>query len=446
MKLSQSFATLMFGVLLISPSMLKATTASSFNFVSGSTGADGILTLSETDCPAANTEITINVGASGIKNYESISIHANCIVKFSPAGNYSSPVRLVVQNNVVIDGQLNLNGTSGTTGSASVQAQGGQGGPGGYNGGNGGSPIPAGISANSVGMNGFGPGGGAGGASTSSGTNGSLTPSESNPINQPLVGGSGGGGGSRYNNTDYYVGGGGGGGGGALFIATSGKITINGTLSSMGAIGGKLSYVAGGAGGNGMFHLIANSIDGSGTINSSYAILETLDYLGTIGSNGALNVITFQQLALNQGPTLAITSIDSQPVTPGVGVTLTHSGDIQVGVTATNLPAGTQVTLSANGESRTKSTTTITLDNNGGGSGTLSIVSGVSLVTAYISGFIAPTTANLSYHQEPIVTARLEATPGNHSTMTFYTQSGIPVPPQVARELNLAQHVRFGMN
>ena len=453
MNITKSFASLLFGLLALSPLSVHADGASSFLFDSGSTGADGVLDLTETECPTENTNVTIDVGSNGIKNYESISVHANCIVKFTPYGNNSAPVRLIVQGNVIINGQLNVDGGDGTLGSVYVQGLGGKSGPGGYDGGNGGQPKSEDSTAVTLsrdGHSGFGPGGGMGGAGahdSRNGLDGSLVPYETDAADQPLVGGSGGGGAGRYYSNN--IGGGGGGGGGALLIATSGQITLAGTFSAMGGVRGGVktggSWEYGGQGAHGMVHLIANTIDGTGSINSGYGVLETLNYIGGINSSVALSVISFQQLTLNQGPTLAITSVEGQTITSGMGVTHENSGDILVAVTATKLPAGTQVTLVASGETRTSSTITITLDSNGSASGTVSIVSGVSLLTAYISGFVEPI-ASLRFQEEKIVTTRLETIPGNRSRMVFFTESGRSVPPDVARDMNLERYAHFGLN
>ena len=208
------------------------------------------------------------------------------------------------------------------------------------------------------------------------------------PADQPLVGGSGGGGASRQSSS--YSSGSGGGGGGALLIASSGKVTLDGGLSALGGIGGNKAVASrdGGSGAGGVIHLIANTIDGTGDISATYSILETLNYSGSFTTRTSLNVISFQQLTLTQGPTLAISSVDGKAVAVGEGLILDGSGDIQVVVTSSNLPAGTQVTLVATGESSSASRATITLDANGTATGTMSIISGLSLITAYVSAFV----------------------------------------------------------
>ena len=441
MNTPQLFSRFLFGVAVLSAPMLHASTVNpfaSFAFSSGGTGADGALALTASECPSEATEVTLDVGATGIKNYTSVSIHANCLVKFTPVGSGSAPVRWIVQGDVVIDGQLNLDGFPGGTGTTTTQSVGGWGGPGGYDGGKGAVP-----GSSRVGFAGFGPGGGRGGRG-GTGTGGSLRPMESNPADQPLAGGSGGGGGGR--SSDYNTSGSGGGGAGALMIASSGTITLSGMLSLQGGAGGSATY-PGGGGSGGTVHLIANTINGEGTVNATYIILETLQYRGNYTSSGALNVISFQQLALGQaGPTLAISSVGGNVVVAGEGLVLGSAGETQVTVTSTHLDAGTQVTLLANGAANVASTVTVTLDAQGTGTGTLTIPSGVSLISAYVSGFVEQTTSLQPYQGERIVTARLAAGLGEASSMTFYTESGREVPSEVAQAWQLARHVRFGSN
>ena len=88
-----------------------------FSFDSGSTGVYGALT-----CTTDFGEKIIDAGASGIMNYSSINIASGCIVKFTPTGNgllhKSNPVRLLVSGDVVIDGEINLDGSDGVIASS----------------------------------------------------------------------------------------------------------------------------------------------------------------------------------------------------------------------------------------------------------------------------------------------------------------------------------------
>ena len=81
----------------------------------------------------------------------------------------------------------------------------------------------------------------------------------------PLVGGSGGGGGASVNNNR---GGAAGGGGGAILIASSGTITISGSITSRGGAG-NAGNAGGGGGSGGAIRLIANTISGAGNLNAA---------------------------------------------------------------------------------------------------------------------------------------------------------------------------------
>ena len=131
MKTVQTFSSLLFGVLAFSNVLVYADPFSGFSFDSASTGADGTLALTAEQCPSAGTVVTLDVGTTGVKNYTSVSVHSNCIVKFTPVGSGSAPVRWIVQGDVLIGGHLNLDGSPGKAGSHTMQAVGGLGGSGG---------------------------------------------------------------------------------------------------------------------------------------------------------------------------------------------------------------------------------------------------------------------------------------------------------------------------
>src|SRR5438046_3066286 len=145
----------------------------------------------------------------------------------------NTPVYLLAQGNVLINGTIDLSATAPDGGAP------GQGGPGGFDGGFGGYALaPAG--------DGKGPGGGVISSSaafaqaTDSVTGVNIRPDTNtygNALLSPLVGGSGGAGANV----------GGGGGGGAILIAANALVTVNGPVLCNGSGGGY--YAGGGSGG-----------------------------------------------------------------------------------------------------------------------------------------------------------------------------------------------------
>lgn len=191
-----------------------------------------------------------------VYKYSSVTIPAGVTITFSnhPKG---APVVWLVQGDVLLAGQIILDGSSGD-GSVDFPAPG----PGGFGGGRSADEI-------SVPSGGFGPGGanqvggsaGAGGGYATEGesTSGALGGAVyGNAHITPLIGGSGGGAG---------ITGSGGGGGGALLIAANGQIQIasSGLISAKGGNGGQPN---GGGGSGGAIRLIAQTISGNGTLRA----------------------------------------------------------------------------------------------------------------------------------------------------------------------------------
>ncbi len=214
-----------------------------------STGADGALN-------AAVSQI-IQLPPDGRLNYTTINIQAGASVTFlRNAAN--TPVYLLAQGDVTIDGNIDVSGAAGDA------LHGGVPGPGGFAGGmpgvNGGIPGDglgpgAGLAGSADGTipgggGAYGTRGGAGCASVPS-RNGQTYGSQ---LLLPLVGGSGGGGGQEL---------GGGGGGGAILVASSTKIILSGWINAFGGYAGVGTQV-GGSGG--AVRLLAPTIEGSGTI------------------------------------------------------------------------------------------------------------------------------------------------------------------------------------
>jgi len=184
--------------------------------------------------------------------YSSVNIESGFKINFS---NHRSraPIVWIVSGDVVIDGEINLSGSSGRSGQTYPEP-----GPGGFRGG-------SNAQASAPLSHGFGPGGGIGsGASTNADTaikGGCYKDTENcqsygNDLILPLIGGSGGSG------TDWGQGSSGGGGGGAILIVATGKITINGRILSL---GGNAYANVGGSGG--AIRLVADEISGTGSLD-----------------------------------------------------------------------------------------------------------------------------------------------------------------------------------
>lgn len=267
---------------------------SGFAYTSGSTGADGAFN------PTANQ--SVQLPPDGIFNYTSVNIPSGVTITYiKNAAN--TPVTILATGDVTIAGTIDVSATP-PVNPADVSGA-GLGGPGGYNGGRGGQPggvvsgWVSGYTGINVGRAGVGPGGGAPGAvhipSGNWGTGmpdigvggggaygsappppGSYCPTTpgvtyGNVTLIPLIGGSGGGGG---------VGGslmpasGGGGGGGAILIASSGTLSVTGSILANGgapvSAGSILSArgTLGGGGSGGAIRLIATTVSGNGVISA----------------------------------------------------------------------------------------------------------------------------------------------------------------------------------
>jgi hypothetical protein len=294
---SKTMTTLKLESLVFVAGLLALSAAPTSAYNSGSTGADGALTL------AAAEVRSVDLPPSGVLNYTSITVPLNAILRFNRNAT-NTPVVLLVQGNVSIAGTLDVSGSdspgAGASGGGiqSDEGQPGRGGPGGYDGGRGaakgtlfGGPGvgPGGggpgyyIACNSTvyavggGGGGFGAGGDAAGPATLGCPSGQSfttvaggTTYGSAPL-LPLIGGSGGGGGGGGTN---FAGSGGGGGGGAILIAASGTLSIVSTGKIL-ANGGKAGNVggigagsAGGGGSGGAIRLLATTISVGGPIQA----------------------------------------------------------------------------------------------------------------------------------------------------------------------------------
>ena len=377
---------------------------------SGSTGADGELH------PTAS--IDIQVPESGILNYTTVNIPSGVTVRFL-RNTTNTPVYLLASGNVTIAGTVDMRGEdaapTGTYGDGAQADDGkpGAGGPGGYAGGRGGRTDAEQRAVLVRGGAGLGPGGGPGGIEGSNGCTpeGGYYPyigvggayetttykryatyycgAEQGPrglpygsdLLQPLIGGSGGGGGRGGSN---YAGSGGGGGGGAILIASSGTLSVTGTVDANGGDGGGLSGTGAGgqgAGGSGgAIRLMATRVEGNGRLYANGGCINSNNnrrqgcgsgggsnqYGGSMGririegdaiafngtSQPAFVGDTPGSVFIASAPTLRIASVAGQPVpaqpTGANDVALPASageGPSIIGFESSNVPVGNVVTL-----------------------------------------------------------------------------------------------------
>ncbi len=263
-------------LLLVALGIIQTTSAQTFD--SGSDGHMGNL-----DIPA-NTVTNIVMPADGIFHYRSITINSGAVVTFR-RNPINTPVYLLAQSNVVINGIIDVSGTPPSGINPGV------GGPGGFDGGYGG------ISQKIQGA-GKGPGGGRG-------NNVSANFSYGNALCSPLVGGSGG---SGSITDDGAPGLGGGGGGGAILVASSIGINLgnNGAIKSLGS----LTSADAGSGCGGAIRLVAPSITGNGTVSVSgqYAV-----YYGT-SQGGRIRIDSFERVP---GASLSYGTVNAVSFTRG---------------------------------------------------------------------------------------------------------------------------------
>lgn len=441
-----------------------ATLQAQNNFSSGSTGADGPF--------APTTNQTITVPDSGVFNYTTVNIPANITITYN-RGTNNKPLIILASGDVVLgtNAIINIDGKPGN-----ANGSGGFGGPGGFIGGAGGY----GFDQSFGGVPGDGPGGaggGKGGASSANlgagggggygiaGTPGGGSGTNAGPGGPkfgavtilPLIGGSGGGGGGAVSNGR---GGAGGGGGGAILIASSGTITISGTITTRGGSGAS-GNAGGGGGAGGGIRLIANTVTGLGVLNASgggggganvsfgggaggqgYVRVEAYDYSNFNGSTQPANIISFafpHPLTPPNSPTLRIASVGgvSAPATPlgslqgvpDIIVPSAQANPVTVALEGANLPLGTiaqvvltpatgfRTTVQSSGLAGTEASSTA--------SASLTLPGGISVVSA--SAVIDLTVASakpLFMEGERVNRIEVAATFGGPSELTYVTQSG----------------------
>src|SRR5688572_20977419 len=231
------------------------------SFSSGSTGADGPMNIT--------TNTTLDLPANGIFNCTTITVAQGATLRFR-RNPLNTPVTLLAQGNVTVDGTIDVSGSA-TAGNFA----GGVAGPGGFDGGPGGFST---VSQTLPGGAGLGPGGGLSGTANlgsvdSAGGGGFGSRSEEwldsrdgqtygSLLLIPMIGGSGGGG------VDGNKDGGGGGGGGAILIASTTSIYVNptGIIVARGGPGLAGANVLNGGSG-GAIRLVAPRVYGTGTLN-----------------------------------------------------------------------------------------------------------------------------------------------------------------------------------
>jgi hypothetical protein len=396
--------------------VLSATVAQPQTFSSGSTGADG-----PAFCPGGAPEDHRQVPDSGIFNFTTVTVNGNCNVFFIP-NQRNTPVTILAQGDVVINGTIWLDASGQTPG------------PGGFFGGTsqGGNLQP-----------GFGPGGGAPGQSGQWVGPLSLV---------PPIGGSGGGSSHSTCAGDNA----GGGGGGAVVIASSTSIQLGGNIFTRGAVytqGGFCSPGTSGAGG--AIRLVANSISGGGTLNAGGPVgnngivrieaqIGQLLYTGSSTPSAVLSPINPTIIPTPTTAALTIASIGGFPVFSDAGVRpgtvdlvlpRALSDPLSVVVQGRNIPVGTQVKMNISGSTGATFT-----------AGTLAGSLAQSLATLTVSGldrnaethlfvfatFDVPQTAALLNPSGPdqIAKVRIEAAPGQPSTMAFLRRDGSAIDPK----------------
>jgi hypothetical protein len=449
-------AILLMGAVLF---FLSSYSAIAFGFDSGSTGADGALN------PTSNT--VIQLPASGILNYTTVDIPTGVTVTFtSNAAN--TPVYMLATEDVTIEGTISVNGTD-ASGMYS-----GKGGPGGFDGGLGGTYNlqggkglgPGGGNPGSVSTSpGFSSGGGGGGGFGAAGSNGSgLTCGPggagggvySNDRIIPMIGGSGGGAGSgSANSQNTAPAGGGGGGGGAIVIASSGTITVTGSITANGGKGGQSSgnlSGSGGGGSGGSIKLMATTITGEGTISVSGGSYFTTGEAGGAGGAGKIRfeadtvtrtsgttpAYTFgypSSVFVTNVPTLTITSVAGVTVpsnpsgkfgSPDVTLPSTTTNPVTINISGTNIPVNTTVTVTATPSNGASTSASASLTGNDASATTASV--SITLSTSYQTIVMAQATFTIQtamyYDGEKIEKVRVASTMGGKSETVYITKTG----------------------
>ncbi|MEW6584401.1 MAG: hypothetical protein AB1442_02190 [Nitrospirota bacterium] len=445
-------------IVLMAVALISLIRPSVWAFTSGSTGIDGPLN------PTTDTEVQLP--ADGKLNYTTVNIPAGVTVTFERNAD-NTPVYILATGDVTIAGTISVNGTDGS----SIYPGGG--GPGGFDGAFGGliasqggkglgpgGGNPGSVAASYIYTGGAGGGGGFG----AQGTNGSGNPTQApggtggvtygNARLLPILGGSGGGGGAgSVNPQNKNTGGAGGGGGGAILIASSGILTVTGAITANGGKGGNgASYAGSGGGGSGgSIKLMANTISGEGAISASGGAGGTGGYAGGAGGHGRIrleaDVVTRSAgttppntygypgaVFVANIPTLMIAAVGGinvpeNPVgrygEPDLILPSTTTNPVTVDVAATNIPVGTQVTVTSVPEYGSSNAGNSSLEGTVASS-TASVP--VALSTEYQCILMATAVFTIQtamyYDDERIETVRVASTLGGKSETVYITESG----------------------
>jgi hypothetical protein len=305
---------------------------------------------------------------TNIFNFTTISIAAGSLLKFYE-GVFHGPVFLLASGDVTINGAIDITGDGSPGNTASAAQQGVEfAGSGGYTGGLGGVHGDS----NHAALPGNGPGGGAAGDVASASTFAVGGKFSGDQFLVPLIGGSGGGGTNDINGFFGYQGAA---GGGSILIASSTKITFNGSGYVSGGLVNGAIYAFGGAGGSrgcggsgGAVRLVANTITsandagiqvqgGGGSAcltapTSGLARLEagTISFSNNYGSGPLLTSVPFAlNLPTTPLPVISVTSIGGIAINANPfsfpDATINSSSPVPVVITATNVPITSTVTM-----------------------------------------------------------------------------------------------------
>lgn len=383
----------------------SAAAAQSIN--SGSNGSDGALDLSST--PKGSTVVFSPSNYQGnqhninVFNFTGITIPAGVTLRVSTLQT-NGPVYWLVSGNVDIEGTIDLSGQAGFSSVPSIDTRmrATDAGAGGYAGGVGGTTDGSSSTANEpLAQPGNGPGGGAG-ATLNGLCNGYAGPGSGGTFSGnntliPLVGGSGGGGGMFQGTLGTQpFGADGGAGGGALLIASSGTLTINGTVNANGGAGGSGGKTSacfynppsgdGGGGSGGAIRLAASTIAGTGTVTAAGGAGSSANSSTSNGGNGVVRLETYTStftgtvagtkivapplqifLPISAQPTVSVVSVGgvTAPQTPmgsftAPDVTINSTSPVQVTLQTSGIPVGTVLTLQVFSDNLTYQTVTTT--------------------------------------------------------------------------------------
>lgn len=413
---------------------------------------------------------------NGVFNFTTITVASGITVTFTK-NVANTPVILLAQGAVTINGTLDVSGSAG-----GPLGRPGMGGPGGFEGGKGADGVTTinggfglGPGAGSPGI-GYAAGGGGGYATSGMqggvcvgcsvvGTPGGGGPTYGNAALRPILGGSGGGGGGTLM-IGYPPGGGGGGGGGAILLASSTSIAL-GTAGTdaIRATGGTGSSGLGGGGGGagGAIRLIAPTISGAGYLK--VAGTYGAQYYGGQGGDGRLRIeattLTYsgnnvpgattglpQPVFPGTGqPSLAITSVGGLPApanpmgsilsAPDILLPVGTTNPVTVVLTAGNIPLGTSILVTATPQTGAKSSATSsgltgTLQSSTATASLTLSLTQVSVLTATATfPLVASAGAGPIYAEgEEVTHMRVAAVFGGDTSITYLTRSGREVRVQ----------------